>query len=132
MTKPSGAGGLTAKKYDSEKARVDLLPTLALIETAKVLAFGAEKYGENNWRGGFKWSRLLGALLRHTFAFMRGEYIDEETGLSHMAHAACCVLFLLEHIILGYGTDDRFKEPEPEVEPKARPGFLKRIRSLGR
>jgi hypothetical protein len=97
-----------ALKFDSEKARVELLPFAALEETAKVLGFGAEKYGEHNWRNGFKWSRLLGALLRHTFAFIRGEDKDPETGLSHMAHAACCVLFLLEHILLKYGEDDRY------------------------
>lgn len=135
MTRATKANdsGLTAKKFDSEKPRVDLLPTRALLETSKVLAFGAEKYGENNWREGFKWSRLIGALLRHTFAFMRGEDVDEETGLSHMAHAACCVLFLLEHVLLGYGVDDRFIEAKPEPEkPEAHPGFLERIRRLGR
>ncbi len=105
-----------ALKFDSAKPRVDLLPTRALEETAKVLAFGAEKYGENNWRSGFAWSRLIGAALRHLFAFMRGEDCDEETGLSHLAHASCCVLFLLEHIILKYGSDDRYKEPKPVIE----------------
>lgn len=98
-----------AIKFDGAKPRTDLLPTLSLTEVSKVLDFGAHKYGENNWRIGFKWSRLIGASLRHIFAFMRGEDNDEETGLSHLAHAACCVLFLLEHILLKYGVDDRYK-----------------------
>jgi hypothetical protein len=103
-----------ALKFDGAKPRVELLPFAALEETSKVLAFGVEKYGEHNWRNGFKWSRLLGAMLRHIFAFLRGEDNDPETGLSHMAHAACCVLFLLEHILLKYGEDDRYTQRGPE------------------
>lgn len=99
-----------ALKFDGAKARLDLLPTAALEEVAIILGFGADKYGVNNWRNGFAWSRLLGAALRHLFAFMRGENNDVETGRSHLAHAACCVLFLLEHVLLNYGTDDRHKE----------------------
>jgi hypothetical protein len=99
-------------KYDGEKPRLDLLPTEALEEIAKVLTFGAKKYNDNNWRAGFKWTRVLGALLRHLFAWSRGEDLDPETGLSHMAHAGCNVLFLLTFVLTESGVDDRWKEPE--------------------
>lgn len=98
------------KKYDGEKPRTDLLSTLAMEEVAKVLAFGAKKYDAHNWRRGMSWSRLLGALLRHTFAFMRGQDYDGETGLSHMAHAMCCSMFLLEYHLVQNGSDDRWDE----------------------
>lgn len=99
-----------ATKNDSDKAhRPELLPAEALLEISKVFAFGAKKYSDNNWRGGFKYTRVLGALLRHLFAFMRGEDNDPETGLSHIAHAGCNVLFLLTFILTKTGTDDRCK-----------------------
>lgn len=71
--------------------------------------FGAQKYNAHNWRGGFDWSRLQDAALRHLAAHINGEDKDPESGLSHVAHAACCVLFLLSHEINAYGVDDRYK-----------------------
>jgi len=96
-------------KHDSNKVPVELLPTQALEEIAKALAFGQKKYNAWNWSQGFKWSRLIGAAIRHLFAWQRGEDIDKESGLSHLAHLGCCVLFLLQHEISQLGTDDRFK-----------------------
>jgi hypothetical protein len=98
-----------ATKHDTEKPRLELLSSIALIEIAKVLTCGAKKYKEHNWRLGFKWSRLLGASLRHILAFVGGEDKDPETGLSHLAHAGCCILFLLEHEVTHKALDDRFK-----------------------
>ena len=106
------------KKHDQEKPRTDLLPPVALEEIAKVLSFGASKYADHNWRLGFKYSRLIGAALRHIFAFSKGEDKDPETGLSHLAHAACCILFLLDHTILGYGRDDRYHTFVPSQPPE--------------
>lgn len=97
-------------KHDAEKIRTDLYSTVALEELAKVLTFGARKYGAQNWRRGMAWSRLLGAAIRHIFAFMRGENLDHETGLPHLAHAMCCLMFLLEYYITGNGSDDRWNE----------------------
>lgn len=103
---PPATGGI---KHDSDKPALALLPFRATEEVAKVLAFGAKKYDAWNWKKGFAWSRLIGAALRHLFAFARGEDKDAETGLSHLAHAACCVLFLLEHELESLGSDDRWK-----------------------
>lgn len=83
-----------AMKFDTKKSRVDLLDPLALEGIAKVLEFGAKKYAENNWRNGFTYSRLIGALLRHTFEIMKGNYTDEESGLPHVDHLGCCWMFL--------------------------------------
>lgn len=97
------------KKYDAGKPRIELLPDLALEEVAKVMNFGAKKYGDYNWAKGMDWSRLVGALKRHTGQFNRGVDFDEETGLSHMAHAACDALFLLEYHLRNLGNDNRHK-----------------------
>jgi hypothetical protein len=95
-------------KHDNEKVRVELLPTKPLLMIGDVLTFGAKKYAAHNWRGGFDYSRLIGANLRHILAFNDGEDNDPESGLSHMAHAGCCTLFLLEQIAKGTGNDDRY------------------------
>lgn len=104
-----------ALKYDNNKPRMELLSSVALTEIARVLNYGASKYskdgvdGAHNWRKGFAWSRLYGAALRHLLAHMDGQDKDEESNLSHLAHAACCLMFLLEHEAKGLGIDDRYK-----------------------
>lgn len=100
-----------AVKFDQQKPRMDLLPMDALLEVSKVLTFGAKKYAAHNWCAGMPWGRLLAAALRHIGAFMLGENKDPETGLSHLAHAACCILFLLAYEQRSAGTDDRYKPP---------------------
>lgn len=96
-------------KYDNDKPRTDLLDPDAMEGIARVLAFGAKKYAANNWRGGIAWSRLLGAALRHTFAIMRGEDIDPESGLPHVDHLGCCWMFLSWHYRHRKDLDDRWK-----------------------
>jgi hypothetical protein len=97
-------------KHDFGKPPLDLLPAPSLIAIARVLEFGRGKYGAWNWRGGMSWSRPYAAALRHLLAWSDGEDADPETGLSHLAHAGCCILFLLtlrkEHPEL----DDRYKK----------------------
>lgn len=94
------------------KVRLDLVPTAAVEQIAEALTYGAGKYGDNNWCRGGRWGRYYAALLRHIFAWWRGEDTDPETGLSHLAHAGCCLLFLLEYQRNGWGSDDRFKQPD--------------------
>lgn len=85
------------QKHDSDKPRYELLPPVAIDEMAKVMTFGAEKYAPDNWRHvDNAVERYRAALLRHSFAMLRGEKIDPETGLPHAAHAMCCAAFLVE------------------------------------
>lgn len=98
-----------AMKFDQDKLPLNLLSTEAMNQTAAVLKFGAQKYAEHNWRGGFKWSRPLAAAMRHLTAFNDGEDKDPESGLSHLAHAACCIMFLLEFEKTHPELDDRYK-----------------------
>lgn len=94
------------------KTRFDLIPFRAVGEIADVLAYGAEKYSANNWCRGTDWSRYFAALCRHLFAWWGGEDKDPETGFSHLAHAGCCLLFLMEYQRNGWGSDDRFTGPD--------------------
>lgn len=94
--------GAPARKFDAGKTNWHLLPMDALEEIAKVLEFGAGKYDAWNWAdgGGFKYSRLFNSSMRHLVAwFWRKEDLDPETGISHLAHLGCNVLFLLHYVL---------------------------------
>lgn len=90
VTEPIG------RKFDSDKPDYTLVPWDALEEIVKVLDFGAKKYERDNWQHVDNASnRYLAAAFRHLAAVNQGEQMDPESGLSHLAHAGCCVLFLL-------------------------------------
>jgi hypothetical protein len=94
---PAPAG----RKDDGDKIPLHLLPFDSLIEIAKVLDFGAKKYEPNNWRKGIVYSRLFRATIGHLFSWWMGKDLDPETGLSHLAHAGCCIVFLLHYVTSG-------------------------------
>ena len=83
------------------------LPRSFVEQTALVMSYGAKKYGKDNWKIGCEWVRYVNAALRHLYAFAEREDIDPESGYSHLAHAACCLAFLMEMDEKGFGTDDR-------------------------
>jgi hypothetical protein len=86
------------RKFDGGKLMYGLLPPLALEETVKVLTFGAQKYEPDNWQHvPDSKRRYFDALQRHLWAWKQGEQIDQESGLPHLAHAMCCLMFLHEH-----------------------------------
>lgn len=103
----------TGVKFDGEKPDYSLLSAHSLEEIAKVMTYGKRKYSAHNWRIGISNSRLFSAAMRHLWAWMRGEDFDSETKLSHLAHAGCCVMMLLENIQLRPELDDRW---EPGVK----------------
>lgn len=95
IDKPAGV------KYDKDKVEYGLLPPYALDMIAEVLTFGARKYERDNWKyveDGHR--RYFDAMMRHLWAWKRGEMNDPETGLNHLAHAGCCLMFLLEKDIM--------------------------------
>ncbi len=97
-------------KHDEHKPPMYLLPPELLEGTAAVLDFGARKYSERNWELGMAWHRPFSALMRHMWAWWRGEDNDPETGMPHTWHAACCIAFLMAYEQRKIGTDDRPKE----------------------
>jgi len=94
-------------KHDAGKARYDLLPAAALDELAHLYAIGADRYGDRNWEAGMRWARVFAAMLRHAFAWWRGERDDAEHGRHHLASVAWCALALIEYELRGVGEDDR-------------------------
>jgi hypothetical protein len=97
-------------KFDDGKIRYDLIAPRSLDELAKVYTYGCKKYDDNNWRGGFKWGRLFGAMMRHAWAWYRGETYDQESGLHHLAHAAWQCFALMEFEWNKRGEDDRHSD----------------------
>jgi hypothetical protein len=87
---------LDGRKFDSDKPRYDLFPVEAMAKIVDVLSYGARKYSPGNWRKvPDARARYYAAALRHLTAWWGGEELDGESGLEHLAHAACCVVFLL-------------------------------------
>lgn len=78
------------------KPRWELLPLDAIEEIVKVYTMGAEKYADDAWKTiPDAHRRYLAALFRHVAAYERGERLDKESGLSHLAHAAWNAIAIL-------------------------------------
>lgn len=95
------------RKDDRDKPRIDLMPPEMIFAVSDVLTFGAKKYGGRNWESGMAWGRIYAALMRHLWAWWSGATGDDETGMSHLHHAGCCIAFLIAYEARGVGTDDR-------------------------
>jgi hypothetical protein len=86
---------LVGRKFDGDKLRWDLLPWREVEQVVKVLTFGLRKYDADNWKQVEPKTRYVAAAFRHLCAWIKGEKPDPETGVNHLAHAICCLLFLL-------------------------------------
>lgn len=86
----------TGVKFDRDKPQWTLVPFKAFDEVVKVLTIGARKYAPDNWKKvPNARQRYIDAAFRHMSAYAGGEKLDAETGKNHLAHAVCCMLFLL-------------------------------------
>ena len=83
-------------KHDHGKPRYSLIPPIAEREMVDVLTFGAKKYTPDNWKNVDDLSRYIDAAMRHIAAYRRGETHDDESGLHHLAHAMCCLSFIVD------------------------------------
>lgn len=82
-------------KFDGGKLDWTLLPFDSVKDILRVLEFGAKKYTRDNWQKvPDAKRRYTAAALRHVTAYAAGETLDPESGLPHLAHAGCCLLFL--------------------------------------
>jgi hypothetical protein len=94
-------------KFDDSKPRFHLLPDDALSAIQLVLDYGEQKYAARNWELGMEWLRPWNACLRHLWAWLRREPCDPESGMSHLWHAGCCILFLIAFEMRNAGEDNR-------------------------
>lgn len=87
---------MAGRKDDSSKLRYSLLPSGTVNQVVQVLEFGSTKYADNNWQKvDNSRTRYYDAAMRHIDAWWHGEKTDSETGLHHLAHAICCLMFLM-------------------------------------
>jgi hypothetical protein len=83
-------------KHDYDKPMWDLLPLEQIQKIVEVLTFGAKKYSKNKWKEvPDAKERYFAALMRHLTSWRFNEDKDQESGLSHLAHAGCCLIFLM-------------------------------------
>lgn len=92
---PNAQGGI---KFDQGKVDYTYLLKdlpVSVEEVTKVLIYGANKYNRANYSK-VESERYEAAALRHIMAYLQGEQLDPETGYHHLAHATCCLMFLVE------------------------------------
>ncbi len=85
----------------------------AIEAVARVKEFGANKYGDDNWRhGGKPDSEYLDSMDRHLDAFLSGEIYDQDSGCHHLGHAIwnLCALMELNHNNLAVINQQVFQE----------------------
>lgn len=85
------------RKDDNGKPRWDLLPVRAVSSMVEALTYGANRYGDNNWRmvpDGKQ--RYLGATLRHLVQWWLGNRIDPDSGVHHLGCAMASIGFMYE------------------------------------
>ena len=103
----SGKDGSGKDDRADGKPRWELLPLETVEEIVKVYTMGAEKYADEAWKNipdGYR--RYKAALLRHITAYDKGERVDKESGLSHLAHAAWNAIAMLYYDISGKGGEN--------------------------
>lgn len=96
-------------KNGETKPMMSLIPQLAIVEVAKVFTYGANKYEEYNFSKGSKTTTYTDAALRHINKYLRNQDIDDESNLYHLAHAASCILMLLDNDLNNTTLENRNK-----------------------
>jgi len=97
----------TGARYNDGKPDYSLIPMHLLADTARVFEYGSRKYAPYNWAKGMKWSVPYACLMRHAFAWWRGEQNDAESGLPHTAHMMCNLLMIVHYQHSYNEGDDR-------------------------
>lgn len=110
-------------RYNEGKPQWSLMHWKSLEPMIQVLMYGAHKYsvfeddkgnkikgsevsvkdskqlklissGRDNWKKGFPETELWDSFLRHTAAILDGEELDPESGLPHIGHQFCNLMFI--------------------------------------
>lgn len=123
------------RRYNNGKLEWNLIDFKQLEDQVRVLMYGAHKYtiyegpegpikgseistqeaaslpvlssGKDNWKGGLSLRDCADSMLRHYFAFMSGEDNDPESGLPHLGHIGCNLMFMTYIMKNQPGRDDR-------------------------
>lgn len=97
----------------------DLVPFQEMTEAyARVAEFGAAKYAPWNHTLGIPRVQIIGSLLRHIFAYLRGEERDKDSGLLHTDHILWNAA-ALSHNVHWSLADGRRVEPPRDYKDRA-------------
>ena len=113
---PTGIGDVqsaekgSGARFNGGKPDYSLIPLATMEDEARVWMYGKQKYAAWNWAKGMPWSVPLACLMRHMAAWQRGEEVDQESGLPHLAHAMCNLRMLTLYSKTYPEGDDRPKE----------------------
>lgn len=92
-------GGNIIKTSKNDKNKLDLIVPAFITGIGKVMTFGFNKHKptkRNNWRTlKDPLDNYYAATMRHLLAWREGETYDPESGLFHLLHAACNIMFLV-------------------------------------
>ena len=138
MLKKGDLGSDGAVKSDANKARYDLIPATPLDLLARIYTMGAKKYADRNWEKGMAWGRVFAAIMRHLWAFWRGEDLDPESGLPHPAHAANLLaqrfIVSVEHVAVStsYLSDINMMDEYSKELPQLTQNFTTNCLIVGR
>jgi len=108
--------GVKGSMTDASKPPLSLIDPTFILGLGAVLGFGARKYAAGNWLKGMKWSEVLNGIKRHLAAIETGEMIDSDSGLPHVYHASCGIMFLAR-----FTTDPAYKQFDDRLFAKAAP-----------
>jgi len=104
-----------ALRYNEGKPRFDLIEFSLLEPMATVLGFGAQKYDVWNWKRGLHASANVASLMRHLAALQSGQEYDAESGIHHIGHMMCNLLFLADtyknhRSLIDFHSDNNHRE----------------------
>jgi hypothetical protein len=103
----------TGAQREKMHIRYDLFPIEAMESYCRVAEYGAKKYAPRNWEKGLPRMQIAASLIRHLFAYMRGQDNDDGpggSGLPHVDHIIWNAAALCHHHHHGI-EDDRRPEP---------------------
>lgn len=102
--------------------RYDLVPIEGIEAYSRVAEYGAKKYASWNWSAGLPRMQIAASLIRHLWAYMRGQDNDDGpggSGLPHTDHIVWNAVALAHHHHHGIEDDRRPEPPRQFMEQKA-------------
>lgn len=108
-----------ALRYNKNKPKWSLVHFKSLEPMIKVLEMGAEKYSPDNWKKGFEGKEVHESMMRHVSKLFDGEWLDEESGLSHIGHIMCNAMFIQYH-----------HDKDEDEQAKLKEGFSKLMKAI--
>ena len=86
---------MRADRFNEGKPQWHQLHFKSLLPLVRVMEYGEKKYGKDNWKKGQDIPSLCDCAMRHLTAFMDGEELDPESGVSHIGHImANCMMIV--------------------------------------